>query len=218
MEIIQKNRWLNVQAGHTVHFKHRSHFLTSSVQSPTTLTWNTMENNCSITLRVVNTIAALPFHLHIRTNNKVSRDSFTSAVFILTHVNSLRLMCEWTLSPPQWSPPLLYDTYALFNTSIPTTFLKEHFTFSWLRPCRPITVLLETELMLQVTMNENSLPLLEDGPVCALKPRGSQAAAPDRQSLAASIATLILTLPALRELCIPYVAETKRSYGQSPSS
>ncbi|GAX80203.1 hypothetical protein CEUSTIGMA_g7641.t1 [Chlamydomonas eustigma] len=53
----------------------------------------------------------------------------------------------------------------------------------------------------KIAMNDNSLPLLEDGPACAMKPRGSQAAAPDRQSLAASIATLILTLPALLGSC-----------------
>ena len=41
----------------------------------------------------------------------------------------------------------------------------------------------------------------DDAPVCAMRPRGAKGTAivPDRQSLAASIATLVLTLPALRK-------------------
>lgn len=49
-----------------------------------------------------------------------------------------------------------------------------------------------------MTGSDTSAPLLDDAPVCAMRPRGPKTL-PDRQSVAASIATLILTLPALCE-------------------
>ena len=68
-----------------------------------------------------------------------------------------------------------------------------------LPPLGLIHALLPNYTQTLMTGDSSATPLLDNaGPVCAMRPRGAKTdAMPDRQSVAASIATLILTLPAL---------------------